>query len=160
MSYDSYVEDLMGNRIYGGDYVECRIAHYASIRRGERRRVQRIENGRIVLNNNGSPHGTSPYRVCHFKLAERHHAWHKTQEATMAKNTLYVAVRINDMSYQQVAHALNSNMQMEAEARTSYEELQAFLRMRIQCNPIERWLVLTGTTLAEISAPPVSFRPA
>ncbi len=160
---DPYVTDFMGDRIYVGDYVECRIDHYASIRRGERRRVQAIEDGNVVLNNNGSPYGTSQYRVCNFKLAGRHHAWHYNHKEAdnMPKNTLYAALEIGDLSYEQCAAMANSeqNRLRCMRADTSFASLKEWINQRIRANPDERWLILSGTVLAEISAPPVTFRP-
>jgi hypothetical protein len=173
MAYDDhydewYVLDGRGNRIYAGDYVRCSVGHYESIRCGEHRRVQRIENECIILNNCLSPHGTSPYRPHKFVLHGRYHPFHgihknpiKKQEAQLAKNALYIAVALNYHSYGRIADAVNgvkSVGYVEVHADTSFESLKAWLNQRIRANPEERWLILSGTTLAEISAPPVSFR--
>lgn len=160
----AYAQDRDGNRVYPGDYVKCEVAGYLGLSRGERRRVISVSMDTLVMRNSYSPTGTSAYQPRNFTLAERHHAWHKSKEAKMAKNTLFIAVRTYaDYANYDVMAAAHNEAGIGAEFQrsdTSFESLKAWLNQRIRANPEERWLILSGTTLAEISAPPVSFRPA
>lgn len=172
MAYDEfyheyYVRDYKGCRIYVGDHVECLTFQYASIDQNERRRVQRIEGENIVLHNGYSPHGTSQYRPRNFRLAGRHHPYHarsqlnELQGEKMSKPVLYIAVQIGNAPYNEIAALINDNpSKLATFSDTSYDALQARLRQRILTYPTERWLILSGTTLAETSAPPVIFRTA
>lgn len=177
---NAYALDCNGNRVYPGDYVKCEVGGYRNFKRGERRRVISVSMGTIVMRNGTSPTGTSAYHPGNFTLAGRHHAWHKSKEAQVAKNTLYVAVEIaaHDGDYETMVRRFNglgttttalgcsqpgsSTTQgtgtVKLHSETSYEQLQTWLRQRIRANPDERWLILSGTVLAETSAPPVSFR--
>jgi hypothetical protein len=166
-----YTHDRDGNRVYPGDYVKCEVTGYMNLKRGERRRVISVSMDTLVMRNKHSPTGTSAYQPRNFTLSERHHAWHKSKEAKMAKNTLFVAVRIDGEPYDGVASIIRQTLGPSRDdgallsaptmvSETSFEALKAWLYQRIRANPDERWLILSGTTLAEISAPPVSFRPA
>jgi hypothetical protein len=161
---EAYMIDGCGQRVYAGDYVECIVHNYSSIRFGERRRVQDIQNDNYVLNNGKSLHGTSQYRPYNFKLAGRHHSYHKAQEKAMSKPVLYVALRTRGRSYETIADDINKSSMHSSgngiHADTSYDSLQGWLRQRICVYPDEVWLILSGTTLAEISSPPVVFRTA
>lgn len=177
---DNYALDCDGMRVYPGDYVECVNGQYRGFPIGSRRRVKKVSNDTLIMRNSYSPTGDSAYQPRNFTLAERHHAWHKSKEAKVAKNTLYVAVeiathgndyetmarRFNDMGVATtalgcenvgVATAQGTGF-VKVRSDTSFEALKAWLNQRIRANPDERWLILSGTVLAETFAPPVSFR--
>lgn len=160
---NTYTFDRNGNRVYPGDYVKCGAKGYLGLKVGERRRVISVSMDTLIMRNDHSPTGSSAYQPRNFTLAERHHPWHKqNKEAQVAKNTLYVALEIGDLSYEQVAELANGakpNGSRAMWADTSFESLKARLNQRIRSFPDERWLILSGTVLAETSAPPVTFRP-
>lgn len=45
-------------------------------------------------------------------------------------------------------------------ASKSYEEVKRYVERRIKTNPTEKWLLFSGTTLAETPTPPITFRSA
>lgn len=150
--------------MFAGDYVECLVDTYASVRRGERRRIQKIEGDFIVLKNHLSSYGTSTYRPSNFRRVSQHAKEHK--ETPM----LHIAVRINDMSIGDI-HAYISEYGMRVYdsnsavgtpipmvVDTSAQSLKNKVAERIKVRPEERWLILSANTIGEISTPPVVFR--
>lgn len=169
MTDDAFLLDRYGSRIYVGDYVRAEVDHYKSVRRGEQRRVYGIEDGCIVLHNDQRrwPHQTSPFRSYNFKLAGRHHPWHKQQDNPVAKIAIYIAIRTDGDNFQQMADRIDSfkpmhdlGMSALIMSETSLNLLKERLTKRIQDHPEETWLITTATTLAEIAGPPVRFRDA
>ena len=77
----------------------------------------------------------------------------------MSKNTLYIAVLVTG-SYEEMADSIDEGVFPEngLMSETSFNKLRERITGDVQSNPTHRWLVLTGTTLAETSAPPVTFR--
>lgn len=155
-----YTFDVNGDRIYVGDYVKCVVDWYASINRGENRRIQRIENGCIILINGKSPNGTSPYRPDRFALQARHHPWHRQKKGT---NMLHMAIRVNpQMSYDEIATTIREREGAEMSrmiiAAVTQPELKERIKARLSQYPEEKWLCLSGNTIAEIEQPRVSYR--
>lgn len=179
---DPFLYDRRGQRVFAGDYVQCAVGDYASLDKGERRRVQEIKDGCFVLNNSLSPIATSLYRPTNFYLAARHHVWHSlprsmpptyqipgftgpiTKEIAKVATSpvMFIAVEIGETSYEAIAKEIEEQTLPPRSmlADTSYQRLQAAVKRRILSNPAEKWLILSGTTLAEVSAPPVVFRTA
>jgi hypothetical protein len=156
--------DRQGATVYEGDYVECITTHYPSIRCGERRRVRFIDDhGNVVLRNDSSPVGESQYAPRYFVRASQHNPQHKKDKIEMKVNApLYIAIEVGysamaDVSSNIGQHALAMLRPM---ADTSGSALKERVRQRILAHPHERWLILSGTTIAETSQPPVVFRDA
>lgn len=150
-------------RFETNDEVECIATGYYSIKPGQRRIVRAtLDNGpnyHLWLDNEHSPKGGSWYNSYNFKLVKR-------RNPSVAK-TLHIAVQISDsgneeFGYDYIADHINdlkfSHLAMMAE--TSGEKLKSRVGERVNRHPEERWLILSGHILAEISAPPVRFRPA
>lgn len=153
-----------GNQAWTGDYVKCRVDHYSSVHKGQNRRIQRIEDGCIVLNNNGSPYGTSPYRPYNFTLAGRHHPNHKQEKTTV----FHIAIRIIEgQNWTELANRINQIGRGDARgypfedqvmADTSADALKERIRARLSTRPMEHWLICSGNTIGERADPPVRFR--
>lgn len=141
-----------GHVIREGSLVECCTNGYISVRRGERRRVIRIEDGCLILENPHSPLGTSPYRAENFRLI---------QEAQVANSKIYVAFPIEEgQNYGEYARALVSRYYTPFDADTSYAALKRRLEAHIASKPSDRFMIFGGTTIGEIAAPPVRWRDA
>lgn len=169
---DDYVLDHYGNRVYPGDYVQCLVDGYASIRLGQRRRVLAVKDGYIILPNNMSPRSTSPFRPDRFRLSGRYHPYHHggvdkryprkkylTNSEKQENAVLHIAVLVKEGDdFAEVAARINDGQNVTMIADRSQTDLKSRLRQRIQANPDEHWLILSGNTIAEISCPPVRFR--
>lgn len=156
MREEPYVVLGDGKAAWTGDYVACNVNFYSSIEKGERRRIQRIEDGCITLNNSDSPIGTSNYRSSNFILAGRHHPNHKLEKTNM----LHIAIQMRpgasmaDMA----SFLMNASSAPMICAGVTKEEIQERIRTRLSLYPDEKWLILSGHTIGERADPPVRFR--
>lgn len=176
MAYEigvDFLPDKYGTAVFVGDCVSCTVDYYDSMSKGTVRRVMGIEDGCYILHNGQSPTGTSRYRPTNFRLYSRdaqlqlnratRNALDKLAEKTVLKSVLYIAVRVPMLnSYEIVAHAINQGSATceNMMAETNYEKLQDRIRTRIRAYSDETWLIASGTTLAEMSVPPITFRSA
>lgn len=164
---EPFAWDCNGVRIYAGDYVKCVTGAYVSIEIGQVKKVLAVDEGRntITINNEMSPVGTSDYMAYNFRLVRRS-ACDKTQDKETPMGMLHVAIRIKDgEGYQDIARRINDHhAEIDADsvpdmmADTSPNALKERIKVRIRQYPNERWLILSGNTIAETSSPPVSFR--
>jgi len=147
--------DCDGKPMYVGDYVECRTDGYPSMPMGQRRRIQEIVNGCIVLANN-TEYGYSNYTPTNFRRASQHSPQHKKEQKVM----LHIAIRTTpNFDYAALAIALNDvTAPIHFLADTSQDALKEKLRVRIGLHPDEKWLILSGNTIAEMASPPIRFR--
>lgn len=158
-----YVYDCDGKAIYEGDYVECVVDHYASVRKGERRRVISICDGNIVLRNPMLPQGgASHYRPPKFRLAGRQSPHRDRNNLDQLKKetpkmSLHLALRVDNHSDGDVVALIGDN-RISTMANVDLQALKSRVSARIQADPTERWAIMTATTIAETSAPPVRFR--
>lgn len=179
---NDYAIDRFGDRIYPGDYVECLTDEYSSVKGGARKRVLAVIDDCIVFNNTSSPTFGSPYRATNFRLAGRYHPYHSgvdkrhpkrkylTNSEKKGTDMLHLAIRIKEnMNYEALAehvrHSLGPARDDEGLmaatamlAASSNSELKQRVTDRIRLHPDERWLMLSGNTIAEMSAPPIAFR--
>lgn len=139
-----------------GDLVRCIVGHYTSIKRGEIRRVVSVDDyGNIVLRNRLSPNGKSTYCVWNFALYKRKSAI----DAGWRKNMLHIAVQIDEgQDWNKLADMINDRHRPTMMAETSASAIKERVRQRVIAYPNERWLILSGNTIGEISSPPVRFR--
>ncbi len=159
MSYERVTHDKHGLPVYRGDYVKCMVSHFKGIDYNENRRVQEVlADGKIVLRNNYSPVGTSPYDPINFVRITKHNKAHKENNVA---NMLHMAIMINGVTYEEIAHAASKGVFLEPSkvmADTSADAIKEKIRVRISAHPEERWLILSGNTIGEIASPPVRFR--
>lgn len=75
-------------------------------------------------------------------------------------SVIYIAVLKSGVSYEELSMLIDSEQHdtPEIKSDTSFEKLKAAINRDIQENPDHRWVIFTATTLAETSAPPVSYR--
>jgi len=147
-----------GNEARPGDWVTCISSQYSSIREGERRQVIRVEEDNIVMKNRDCLHGTSPYRSRNFVLINR--AQPKQEKNSMFHIAVQCADKAYAPTYSELVEAINhggTGFPMMI-ADTSGDALKEKVRVRIEKNPSERWVLLSGHTLGELAAPPVRFR--
>lgn len=157
MSDDRFLLDNSGERIYVGDYVQCKARYYDSLKYNERRRVQAIQDGCLVLNNTTSPIGTSLFRADRFRLAGRYHGWHRNskQETT---TMIHIAVLWTPgLDMVAVINGVSHNSSTLLAGHTK-EEIQERIRTRLSQYPDEKWLICSGNTIGERADPPVRFR--
>lgn len=155
-----YAFDRIGNRIYPGDYVKCEVAGYQNFDKGERRRVINVSMDTLIMRNSASPTGSSAYQPRNFTLAGRRHAWHKSKEAkTMTRtNKIYLALMIDEArDYNRLADDIRHHRHIPFDADTSFSALKFRVEEMIRNDPNKRFLICGGTTIAEISAPPVRW---
>lgn len=81
----------------------------------------------------------------------------------MAAKTLYIAVRVNNDTYEEVVERINCGSLyggVYVVAFTSGDEAKTWVREQLQAYPFEKWLILSGTVLGETDrkALPVRFR--
>lgn len=177
-----YALDAYGERIYPGDYVECRTDQYSSIRKGNRARVKEVNGECIVLNNPHSPIFKSPYQAYNFRLAGRYHPYHhngvdkcrprnkyKTNSEKEGLPMLHLAIKVPEgWCYEDLAKSITNfgqgngtlgrSLVDQAMADTTASALKERVKARIQRHPDERWLILSGNTIAETTQPPIAFR--
>lgn len=166
-----YTHDALGQIIKPGDWVARanEFSNYKGWERGEAREVRKImgfPNGadRITMRNPRSQFGTSDYHAHNFVLVRK-----GKEPMCEKKNTLHVAIEVGNSSYADIAGALNTPTSANISSLTfgvsiladvSGDILKARIEQRIRAKPTERWLILSGTVIGEISAPPVRFIPA
>jgi hypothetical protein len=156
-----YVLDKNGDRVYPGDYVETVS--------GARRRVTAIY-GYHVCTSSGA------WRRSEVRLAGRYHPYHhggidkrhprykystnSERKEQMGKAVLYVAVSVHEaQDYELIAAQINQSTHVFGQmASTDYSALKRRIEDRIRNNPSERYLILSGLTVAETTHPPVTFR--
>lgn len=180
---DDYAIDAMGNRVYPGDYVRCLVKQYVSLSRGACKRVKAVSGANLILKNDRSPSGEGPYRADNFEISGRYHPYHhggvdkrrprnayltNTEMAALTKCLattekeeimLHLAVRVEEgQNYNSVANNINANERPSMISDVSASALKEKVRFRINANPLERWLILSGNTIAESAAPPITFR--
>lgn len=164
-----FVLDNSGQRVYEGDYVKCGVDFYSSIKRGDQRRVQRIEDECIVLNNGSSPYGTSLYRSCNFNLSGRMAPAHRNKMAHDAmelvnqqenKTMLHIALEIGEAPVGNIVSWFNNGNwpKNSAMSDTSADALKERIRARLSLHPLEKWLIFSANTIGERADPPVRFR--
>lgn len=153
-----YVLDRDGRRVYPGDYVKCATIQYTSINKDERRRVQRIEDGNIVLINHISPYGTSPYNPRNFTIHARYQKPHMYEQKETPM--LHIAIELrNNASFEDMASFLrHASSPPVILADTSQSALKERIKARLASYPDEKWLILSGNTIGERAEPPVRFR--
>lgn len=166
MRSDRYRTPIHGEVAEPGDIVQCKVGIYSSIRRYDTREVQRVEMDCYVLRNGGSPVGTSHYRAENFTLLRKLITPRPKKETKMA-GVMFLAVRLHSdgtFDYKESIDALMTDLGDGVVERVivdrSYEVLKRKVEARIKQEPNEKWLLFSGTTLAETSAPPVTFRSA
>lgn len=72
--------------------------------------------------------------------------------------SLYTAILVFEgEKYSDTAERINEKS-ATVMADTSYENLKRKVGERIRANPTERWVISGATVLAQISAPPVTYR--
>lgn len=162
-----YALDKFGERIYPGDYIETG--------RGDRRRVTGV-NGYLVASNIGI------HRAEHVRLCGRYHPYHHngvdkrhprgkylTNSEKKGTAMLHIAIRVPEgWSYQDFANSINNlngdnsagfpTAGHKVVADVTLSALKERIKARIHHNPEERWLMLSGNTIAESAAPPIAFR--
>lgn len=179
-----YALDRHGARVYPGDYVEVLTDQYFSLRKGARCRVKAVDHDGdcIVLNNKYSPVFDSPYRAENFRLSGRYHPFHHggvdkrhprdkylTNSEKGKTNMLHLALKVPEgWNYENLANSITNfgqgngtlgvSLVDQAMADTTASALKERIRARIHHHPDERWLILSGNTIAESAAPPVAFR--
>lgn len=155
MTKHSYTTDRYGWRIYVGDYVECITSQYNSIKKGDLRKVLRITADCFELYNESSLYSSSLYRQDNFILSRK---VYKKLEGK--KDMFSIAIRITDLTKDQLMSRINAGNfeSVHAKAAESESILREWLRQHITTYPDERWIILSGDTVAEISNPPVIFR--
>lgn len=141
-----------------GDVVECCVDHYSTQRRGQQSKVTRIEDGNIVLFNDG-PYGSSPYRTRNFSLVRRGlDQENAIRQPKKEKVMLHIAVMY------ETGQSLDNlgKMILAGTAAmfvdTSADVLKERVRFDIMNFPDHRWLILSANTIGEIASPPVRFR--
>lgn len=82
-----------------------------------------------------------------------------TNSEKEAETMLHLAVRVeNGQNYQSIANSVNIKKFVPTMADITLSALKERIRARINQNPDERWLIVSGNTIAENSAPPVAYR--
>lgn len=168
-----YALDKWGDRIYPGDYVQCLTDQYFSILMNARARVLSVNGDCIVLKNKHSPTFDSPYRAENFRLSGRYHPFHhngvdkrrpRKEYLTNSEkgNTamLHVAMLLPEgHNYESLSSLINSVGGLpKSISDTTLSALKERVKADIRLNPEHRWLMLSGNTIAETSAPPIAFR--
>lgn len=160
-----------------GDIVRCVATAYTSVRYGDRRVVQGVDDGCIILVNVASPHGTSPYKASSFELVSRsaqlveqgRHATARqqfqavvTQGEPKVAQYLHVAYRIpGERSEWATTAALIRGGDLMVVSSTSGEKLKEEIKIRIENYPDEAWVILGGMAIASGKRRPavdVTFR--
>jgi len=171
-----YAEDKYGNHVYPGDYVQCEcteglpLANFMS-----RSRVTKVQGTTLTLYNG------IHYPAKYFRLAGRYHPAHHNgvdkrrprgkyltnseMSATLdslakkEEKMLHIAIRVEEsQNYTSIANNINGHETFQIMAETSADALKERIRARIKANSEERWVILSGNTIAESSVPPVIFR--
>lgn len=144
-----------------GDIVRCISTAYVGVRYGDKRVVQGVDDGCVILHNFASPHGTSPYKASSFELVARQGYQH--QVGKQETKYMHIAIKQYDgFSFTDLAHQINKNgMDFDMLADTNGAALKQRVQARIEANPDEVWLILGGQTIASGRRRPsvdVSFR--
>lgn len=170
-----FVCDTNGNVVFPGDYVQCMTIMYDRIGHGQRGRVAQIVNGKIKLH--GIRSLFDPHR---FRLSGRYHPWHhngvdkryprekyETTSEKKGNEMLHVAIKVLEgQNYAEMARMITEHGQGSTSmsfhdnimSDVTLSALKERVKARIHRHPDERWLLLSGNTIAESSAPPIAFR--
>lgn len=139
-----------GERPQKGDVVRCVANCYMSIKRDETRVVFSVRDGNIELENSKrtTPYGTSFYKASSFELVERRTPPYQIQPQEK-KMTQYLHLALltdgEGFSWSELADQINENvLPVKYMAGTSLEELKARIKIRIENNPDELWVILGG----------------
>ncbi|QIG66076.1 hypothetical protein PQB35_gp20 [Ochrobactrum phage vB_OspP_OH] len=180
-----YAVDKHGQCVFAGDYVRLadRRHSYPYLRVGDNRRIQRVafKEGKphVMVNTNAKRKFTDTrYEMSfgwinpvYWERSACHHPAHRgvaahhvkpqpqEEEYEMSKPlSLYTAILVFDGEmYSDTAERINEKSATII-ADTSYESLKRKVEERIRANPTEQWVISGATVLAQISAPPVTYR--
>lgn len=171
-----YVEDKYGSHVYPGDYVQCESKDFLFVNYGQRMRVKWVRDGSITLSN-GATHNAR-----YFRLSGRYHPAHHNgvdkrrprgeyltnsemsavldSLAKKEEKMLHIAICVEEnQNYNSIVNNINGGHEtFQIMAETSADALKERIRARIKANSEERWLIVSGNTIAESSAPPITFR--
>lgn len=157
---EKYALDRYGNRIYKGDYVKC-VAKDFMVGIGENRRVTHISSPHVI-----EIRGMTFHDSHNFRLSGRYHPYHRNPAKWDAerlkkepKEMLHIAILVGEgQNYNSIANNIGRGEKPPTMAETSMDALKERVRDNIKQYPSNRWLLLSGNTIAEMSAPPVAFR--
>lgn len=155
-----------------GDVVQCKVRHYASVDHGELVRVDKcrkyrgndpLNRGRWVIEVTHMPPSNycqSSYFADNFASTGR---TVETQPKGEAKSMLSIALLVpKNMTPHEFCRVVarqgwETSPDTEILSANNENEMKIALADRIRQYPDERWIILSATAVAQISAPPVQF---